>query len=152
MFPGIKISPQISFYESEIHIESLINTKWLITLKSVHNCTIFLCSLDVGNIDDQSRGPSIKEKIIQLGIIDYLKLTCGPLNEQGKKRNSVYLKNEISNARRVALIFDHFNMIVRDILETLGEMSKLRNMMFCWQRLIRKVASGNVTQLPTITL
>ena len=24
----------------------------------VHNCTIFLCSLDVGNIDDQCRGPS----------------------------------------------------------------------------------------------
>ena len=28
----------------------------------VHNCTIFLCSLDVRNIDDQCRGPSIKEK------------------------------------------------------------------------------------------
>ena len=28
----------------------------------VHNFTIFLCSLDVRNIDDQSRGPSIKEK------------------------------------------------------------------------------------------
>ena len=26
------------------------------------NCTIFLCSLDVRNIDDQCRGPSIKEK------------------------------------------------------------------------------------------
>ena len=25
-------------------------------------CTLFLCSLDVGNIDDQRRGPSIKEK------------------------------------------------------------------------------------------
>ena len=81
IFPGTKLSPRVSFYESEIHIESLINTKWLITLKSVHNRTIFLCSLDVGNIDDQSRGPSIKEKIIQLGITDYLKLTCGPLNE-----------------------------------------------------------------------
>ena len=29
----------------------------------VHNCTIFLCSLDVGNIDDQCRGPSIREDI-----------------------------------------------------------------------------------------
>ena len=28
----------------------------------VHNCTIFLCSLDVGNIDDQCRCPTIKEK------------------------------------------------------------------------------------------
>ena len=28
----------------------------------IHNCTIFLCSLDVGNIDDQFRGPSIKEE------------------------------------------------------------------------------------------
>ena len=28
----------------------------------VHNCTTFLCSLDVGNIDDQCRGPIIKEK------------------------------------------------------------------------------------------
>ena len=28
----------------------------------VHNCTIFLCSLDVRNIDDQCRGPNIKEK------------------------------------------------------------------------------------------
>ena len=28
----------------------------------VHNCTLFLCSLDVGNIDDQCRGPSKKEK------------------------------------------------------------------------------------------
>ena len=28
----------------------------------LHNCTIFLCSLDVGNIDDQCRVPSIKEK------------------------------------------------------------------------------------------
>ena len=64
MFPGTKISPQVSFYESEIHIESLINTKWLITQKPVHNYTIFLCSLDVGNIDGQSRGPSIKEKVI----------------------------------------------------------------------------------------
>ena len=27
-----------------------------------YNCTIFLCSLDVRNIDDQCRGPSIKEK------------------------------------------------------------------------------------------
>ena len=27
-----------------------------------HNCTIFLCSLDDGNKDDQCRGPSIKEK------------------------------------------------------------------------------------------
>ena len=26
------------------------------------NCTIFFCSLDIGNIDDQCRGPSIKEK------------------------------------------------------------------------------------------
>ena len=28
----------------------------------VHNCTIFLCSLDVRNIDDQCRGPNVKEK------------------------------------------------------------------------------------------
>ena len=28
----------------------------------VHNCTIFLCALDVRNIDDQCRGPSIKER------------------------------------------------------------------------------------------
>ena len=28
----------------------------------VQNCTIFLCSLDVGHIDDQCRGPSIKGK------------------------------------------------------------------------------------------
>ena len=28
----------------------------------IHNCTIFLCSLDVGNIDDQRRGPTLKEK------------------------------------------------------------------------------------------
>ena len=28
----------------------------------VHNCTIFLLPLDVRNIDDQCRGPSIKEK------------------------------------------------------------------------------------------
>ena len=28
----------------------------------VHNCTIFLGSLDVRNIDDQCRGPSRKEK------------------------------------------------------------------------------------------
>ena len=28
----------------------------------VHNCTIFLCSLDVRDIDDQCRGPSTKEK------------------------------------------------------------------------------------------
>ena len=27
-----------------------------------HNCTLFLCSLDVGNIGDQCRGASIKEK------------------------------------------------------------------------------------------
>ena len=30
--------------------------------KLVHNCTIFLLPLDVRNIDDQCRGPSIKEK------------------------------------------------------------------------------------------
>ena len=28
----------------------------------VHNCTIFLCSLDVRNIDGQCRGPNVKEK------------------------------------------------------------------------------------------
>ena len=28
----------------------------------VHYCSIYLCSLDVGNIDNQCRGPSIKEK------------------------------------------------------------------------------------------
>ena len=28
----------------------------------VHNCTIFLLPLDVRNIDDQCKGPSIKEK------------------------------------------------------------------------------------------
>ena len=28
----------------------------------VHNCTIFLCSLDVGITDDQCRGLSVKEK------------------------------------------------------------------------------------------
>ena len=28
----------------------------------VHNCTISLCSLDVRNIDDQCKGPSITEK------------------------------------------------------------------------------------------
>ena len=28
----------------------------------VHNCTIFLCSLDAGNIDDQCRCPSKNEK------------------------------------------------------------------------------------------
>ena len=28
----------------------------------VHNCTIFFCSLDVRNIDDQCRGPNVKEK------------------------------------------------------------------------------------------
>ena len=28
----------------------------------VHNWTLFLCSLDVGNKDDQCRGPSTKEK------------------------------------------------------------------------------------------
>ena len=36
-------------------------------LEVIHNCTIFLCSLDVRNIDDQCRGPNIKEKIILLG-------------------------------------------------------------------------------------
>ena len=30
--------------------------------KLVHNCTIFLLPLDVRNIDDQCRGPSIREK------------------------------------------------------------------------------------------
>ena len=33
-----------------------------VTTRVVHNCTIFLCSLDVRNIDDQCRGPNIKEK------------------------------------------------------------------------------------------
>ena len=28
----------------------------------VNNCSIFLCSLDVGNIDDQCRVPSINKK------------------------------------------------------------------------------------------
>ena len=28
----------------------------------MHNCTTFLCSLDVGNIEDQYRGPSKNEK------------------------------------------------------------------------------------------
>ena len=32
------------------------------TTDLVHKRTIFLCSLDVGNIDDQCRGPSIKER------------------------------------------------------------------------------------------
>ena len=32
----------------------------------VHNYTLFLCSLDVGNIDDQCGGPRMKE-IDQLG-------------------------------------------------------------------------------------
>ena len=32
------------------------------TFQLVHNCTIFLSSLDIGNIDNQYRGPSIKEK------------------------------------------------------------------------------------------
>ena len=31
------------------------------TFQLVHNCTIFLSSLDIGNIDNQYRGPSIKE-------------------------------------------------------------------------------------------
>ena len=35
----------------------------------VHNCTIFLCSLDVGNIDDQSRGPSVKERDCLPGLL-----------------------------------------------------------------------------------
>ena len=30
----------------------------------LHNCTIFLWSLDVGNIDDQCKGPSKRSKII----------------------------------------------------------------------------------------
>ena len=33
-----------------------------VTVQLVHNCTIFLCSLDVINIDDQCRGPNVKEK------------------------------------------------------------------------------------------
>ena len=28
----------------------------------VYICTVYMCSLDVGNIDDQCRGPSVKEK------------------------------------------------------------------------------------------
>ena len=34
----------------------------ILASKVVHNCTIFLCSLDAGNIDDQGRGPVTKEK------------------------------------------------------------------------------------------
>ena len=34
----------------------------LSSMSLVHNCTIFLCSLDVINIDDQCRGPNVKEK------------------------------------------------------------------------------------------
>ena len=33
----------------------------------IHHCTIFLCSLDFGNIYDQCRGPNIKEKDHQAG-------------------------------------------------------------------------------------
>ena len=36
------------------------NCRW--GLNRVHNCTIFLYSLDVGNLDDQCRGLIIKEK------------------------------------------------------------------------------------------
>ena len=40
--------------------------------KLVHHCTIFLCSLDVGNTDDtddQCRGPSIKDKDHLVGLL-----------------------------------------------------------------------------------
>ena len=32
-----------------------------VALGIVHDCNIFRCSLDVGNIDDQCRGPSMME-------------------------------------------------------------------------------------------
>ena len=38
-------------------------------IQIVHNCTIILFSLDVGNIDDQCRGPSIKEKGHLAGLL-----------------------------------------------------------------------------------
>ena len=42
-----------------------------------NNCTILLCSLDVGNIDDQCRGPSVKEKDHLAGqLSSILQHTC----------------------------------------------------------------------------
>ena len=43
-----------------------------------YNCTIFLCSLDVGNIDDQCRGPSIKGKDVLAGPDIFAKSVCLP--------------------------------------------------------------------------
>ena len=74
------ISNEPSAFQSEWHAKGkswpfgrepgrLLGSCWLIwgiTVQTsyvlVHNCTIFLCSLDVGSIDDQCRAPSIKEK------------------------------------------------------------------------------------------
>ena len=42
---------------------NLYNSRLREWLYLVHNCTLFLCSLDVENIDDQCKGSSIKEII-----------------------------------------------------------------------------------------
>ena len=43
-------------------IKSRIPKRYLaLTKHLIHNWTIFLCSLDIGNVDDQCRGPRIKE-------------------------------------------------------------------------------------------
>ena len=44
--------------DDEIIFSKIISTPCSL----VHNCTIFLCHVDVGNIDDQCRCPGIKEK------------------------------------------------------------------------------------------
>ena len=41
-----------------------------------HICTIFLCSLDVGSIDDRCWGPSIKEKCYLAGLLTRWEAPC----------------------------------------------------------------------------
>ena len=53
------------FYKKEIPFRrpfQLLLYALLYIRPIAYNCTIFLCFLDVGNIDDHCRGPSIKEK------------------------------------------------------------------------------------------